>query len=277
MPVLPAPVLLSLVAEILAAKAGADAAAMRSGSRAGPASADLAAFVMTHVSKRSGGGGGVAGGGGRVHAALAQLMASVRVHAAACRDVARFGQALGVLGPLEELAAAGAGAGGRLTGEAAPHATTAAGSPSGGGQDAGTGADTAAEALLSPLPLPPASRRPRKVRLRSLPQDALLPTRLAGVVERLAAAPGVSSLLPWVAGGAFLGHLGRGQELGRPLADVQVRLSGDPEARRPRIVLPQLHRPVDSNPQRCSLHLHSPCTAVPSFFPFIPHAAPKGP
>lgn len=219
---LSAPALLRVIAEILAAKAEADAVALRSGrGRLLPCQDHLAAFVMAHMATRVLGSRGSStrslcaattaqAQDGRLIDALVQLVSSVRAHAGASADITRFGKSLGCMGSLEELAAG-----------AAPCASSAALSCSdaaeAGGTDASAGGVTEAE-----IPRQAPAPHVRRLRFRALGNADLAPAGLPAALEQLAAAPGVGSLLAWVASGAFLGHVGEGCQLGRPLADVQV-------------------------------------------------------
>jgi hypothetical protein len=200
--------LLSRASELLAGRADADAVALRSGQLLG-APGDLAAFVGGHTARRVLGRATAAAltpaaahAEPRVLGELSRLVASVRLHAGASREVARFGQALGCLGPLEDLAC------------------TASGRPA-----------AAAGAPAAPLPRPAgngaagaATAPPQRLRLPSLPAALLVPPAIAAAAGRLAALPGLGPLLAWTSEGAFLADLGAegGQPLGRPLLDFQV-------------------------------------------------------
>lgn len=208
---LSAPALLALVADILSSKPNSDAAAMCSGR---PSSVpDLPAFVFMHFAKRAGDGVDAAS---RLQDSLVQLVASVRTHAQASKDVARFGKSMGCLGNLEDMVALGKAQTAAARGNSAdaePAADTHAAWP--GSQQSSSGGS----ALLGGI------RGPKRVRFDALPASVLLPELATRVVEQLTGWPSMSALLAWVASGAFLGHVS-GQELGRPLLDVQVGAAG---------------------------------------------------
>lgn len=259
-PVLPPRALLALLAELLGAKARADAAALAAGRPAvvgGSAGADdLAEFALKHFARRGlaavqggscGGGAGTLGGAARAVPgdcglaapsaldALAQLVASVRAHAGSLREAARFRKALGVLGPLDGLAAPTAGVGG------------AASSDGGGGGGGGAGHDGAAPLSCLTTARSQAGTQPachisgaggasasstsmvlphrRRARAAgALAPDVALPADVAAALAEVAARPGAGALLEWAASGAFLGHVrGANNALGRPLLDVQAR------------------------------------------------------
>ena len=238
-PVLSARALLSLVAELLGAKAQRDAAALaaRRLERAGSASGDdLAAFVLAHMARgitqaaatspaRSSPGEGahdrlwksVGAIPQHLFNALVQLVASVRLHAPAVKEVALFGKALGCLGPLKELAAAAtAGSGGVSSGT---------GSQQRGSEPAAAGTDVMQAGAM--MQQPARSLRRRRARFTALPPEALVPHDIRDALAALVAWPGMGAVLSWVSSAAFLGHMrGSGDVLGRPLLDVQVKSLG---------------------------------------------------
>jgi hypothetical protein len=233
--------LLSKVAAIYMSKADAEAKALRQqGRTAGP----LAAFVLADATKDALGthGGRQAGfkngsrvapasniGGSsldpRVFDALTLLVMSIRHHAGASSKVARFGEVLGCLGPLEALAAVCSGG--------VPLAAAFRGlSSSQHSVDEPESTCTAVGEDKQPTNSRPGSTCARRravaaqgprLRFPALLDSMLVSPAVAAATVRAAARPGMELLLEWVATGAFLGHLhGADELLGRPLLDVQV-------------------------------------------------------
>jgi hypothetical protein len=219
-PVLSPRALLALVAEVLSAQAAVQGAVLRSGGSPST-SLNLPAFVFKHMSapshqqSRTATASGEGQEGGLLDS-LTQLVASVRAHSATAKELSWFGQSLGCMGPLEEVAGQQQAAARRLGSE-----TSSEGADGG---DYHHGSTTGLPAIRSGVPtgVQQQQQAPR-VRYEALPAAVLIPADVVAAIQRLASWPGVSTLLGWVAAGAFLAHIG-GQEaiLGRPLMDVQV-------------------------------------------------------